>query len=83
MGLSFSLFNITSAQEMPFGMPQFVQCILQRLSSVLLCTSFLLTVTSINLVVEHNGFLFVTKNFIVATLITEVLSKQFLIHTAV
>ena len=27
-GLIFSRFNITSAQEVPFGIPQYIQCIL-------------------------------------------------------
>ena len=35
--LIFSLFDITFAREMPFGVPQYVQCILHGLTSVLLC----------------------------------------------
>jgi len=40
MGLIFSLSDVTSAREVPFGIPQYVQCILQRLTSVRLCVSF-------------------------------------------
>jgi len=40
-GLIFSLFNVTSAREVPFGTPQYVQCILQGLTSVLLCVPFI------------------------------------------
>ena len=36
-GLIFSLFDIASAQEVPFDIPQYVQCILQGLTSVFLC----------------------------------------------
>jgi len=35
------LFNVTSAQDMPFGIPQYVQCILHRLTSVLICVPFI------------------------------------------
>ena len=37
-GLIFSLFDIASAREVPFGIPQYVQCILH---SVLLCVPFI------------------------------------------
>ena len=38
MGVVFSLFDVTSAWEVPLGIQQYVQCILQGLSSsVLLC----------------------------------------------
>ena len=37
MGLIFSLFDVALAQEVPFGIPQYVQCILHGLTSVLLC----------------------------------------------
>jgi len=40
-GLIFSLFNIASAREAPFGILQYVQCILQGITSVLLCVSFI------------------------------------------
>ena len=56
MGLIFfSLFNIASARKVPFGIPQFIQCILHGLTRVLLCVS-LLTAKSVNLVVAHDGF---------------------------
>jgi len=83
-GLIFSLFEIASAREVPFGIPQYVQCILQGLTIVLHSSS--LTVKSVNLVVGCDGFLCVTRKhlvfFIVATFITEVLFEHFLIHTA-
>ena len=41
MGLIFSLFDVTSAREVPFGTPQYVQCIHQGLASVLLCAPFI------------------------------------------
>ena len=41
MGLIFSLFNIASAQQVPFGILQYVQCILYGLTSVLLCVPFI------------------------------------------
>ena len=40
-GLIFSLFNITSARQVPFGIPQYAQCILHGLTSVLLCVPFI------------------------------------------
>ena len=40
-GLIFSLFDIASAREMPFGIPQYVQCTLHGLTSVLLCVPFI------------------------------------------
>jgi len=57
--LIFSLFDVASAREVPFGILQYVQCILQGLTSVLL--SSLLTVKGINLVVARDGFLCVTR----------------------
>jgi len=47
--------------------------------------SSLLTVKSVDLIVARDGFLCVMEiiRILVATLITEVLFKQFLIHTAV
>ena len=41
MGLIFSLFNLTLAQEVPFGISQYVQCILHGLTGVLLCVPFI------------------------------------------
>ena len=47
---------------MPFGIPQYVQCIPQGLTSVLLCVhSSLLTVKSVDLVVACDVFLFVME----------------------
>ena len=40
-GLIFSLFDIASAREVPFGTLQYVQCILQGLTSILLCVPFI------------------------------------------
>ena len=40
-GLIFSLFDVASAWEVPFGIPLQVQCILQGLTSVLLCVPFI------------------------------------------
>jgi len=40
-GLVFSLFDIASAREVPFDILQYVQCILQGLTSVLLCVPFI------------------------------------------
>ena len=36
-GLTFSLFNVTSAREVPFGISQYIQYILHGLTTVLLC----------------------------------------------
>jgi len=57
--LNFSLFDIVSAREEPFGIPQYVQCILQVSSFVF--HSSLLTVKCINLVVVHDGSLCVLE----------------------
>ena len=46
-GLIFSLFDIASAREVPFSIPQYIQCILHVFISVLLC---------VKLVVAHDGF---------------------------
>jgi len=40
-GLIFSLFDVASAREVSFGIPQCVQCILQGLTNVLLCVPFI------------------------------------------
>jgi len=40
-GLIFSLFDVASAQQVPFGIPQYLQCILQGLTSVLVCVPFI------------------------------------------
>ena len=41
MGLIISLFDIALAQEVPFGIPQYIQYILHGLTSVLLCVPFI------------------------------------------
>jgi len=40
-GLIFSLFDVTLAREMPFGIPQYTQGIPNELTSVLLCVPFI------------------------------------------
>ena len=40
-GLIFSLFDVASAREVPFGIPQYVQCNLHELTSVFLCFPFI------------------------------------------
>ena len=40
-GLIFLLFDVASARQVPFGIPQYVQCILHGLTSVLLCVPFI------------------------------------------
>jgi len=61
MRLIFSLFNVALAQEVSFGIPQYIQCILHGLTSALL--SFWLTGKSVDSVVACDGFLFETENF--------------------
>ena len=41
MDLIFSLFDVSLAQEVPFSIPQYIQCILQGPTSVLLCVPFI------------------------------------------
>ena len=41
MGLIFALFDVVSAREVSFGIPQYAQCILHGLASVLLCVPFI------------------------------------------
>ena len=53
------LFDVASAREVPFGIPQFVQCILYGLTSVLLCVSFIFA--DIEMVAAHDGFLCITE----------------------
>jgi len=62
--LIFSLFDIASTQEVPFGIPQYVQCILHGLTVPVPSHSSLLTTKSVNLMVAHNGFLFFMGNFL-------------------
>ena len=42
MGLIFSLFDVALPRQVPFGIPQYVQCILHGFTSVLLCVPFIL-----------------------------------------
>ena len=56
-GLTFSLFDVASAREVPFGIPQYVQCILHGLTSVLLCVPFIFADSkSVDLAVARDGF---------------------------
>ena len=41
MGLIFSLFNVTSSRDVPFGIPQYVQCTHHGLTFVFFCVPFL------------------------------------------
>ena len=41
LGLIFSLFDVTSSRDMPFGIPQYVKCMHYGLTFVLLCVPFL------------------------------------------
>ena len=57
MGLIFSLFDITSAGHVSFGILQYVQCILHGLTSVLLCVPFIFADRKdVDLVVACDGF---------------------------
>ena len=57
MGLIFLLFDVASARQVPFGLPQYVQCILHGLPSVLLVShSSMLTAKSVNLAIARDGF---------------------------
>jgi len=40
-GLIFSLFNVASAQEAPFAIPLYMQCILHGLTTAFLCVPFI------------------------------------------
>ena len=58
-GLIFSLFDVASAREVPFGILQYVQCILHGLTvpvSSFVFHSSLLTAKSVNLAVARDGF---------------------------
>jgi len=60
--LIFSLFDIASAREMPFGTPQYIQSILRGLTSVFLCVSFIFAYSEKHyVVVARDGFLYVTE----------------------
>ena len=57
MGLIFSLFDVASAGYMPFGIPQYVQCILHGLTSASVVShSSWLTAKGIDLAVARDGF---------------------------
>jgi len=63
IGMIFSLFDVASAREVPFGIPQYVYCILQGLTSVLLCVPFVFADNkSVNLVDARDDFLCITRN---------------------
>ena len=73
-GLTFLSFDIASAREVPFGILQYIQCILHGLTRVLLCVPFIFaTAKSVDLAVARDGL----------PLIVEVLFEQFLIRNAV
>ena len=57
-GLIFSLFDIALARQVPFGIPQYVQCILHGLTTVsyFVSHSSLLTAKSVDLVIARDGF---------------------------
>jgi len=56
-GLIFSLFDVTSAREVPIGIPQYMHSILQDLPvSSFVFHSSLPTVKTVNLVVARDGF---------------------------
>ena len=83
-GLIFSLFDVASAR----GAFRYTAVHAMRSSGSyqFVFHSSLLTEKTVDLVVACDGFLCVTKSsifFMVATLIAEVLFKQFLIRTAV
>jgi len=40
-GLIFLLFDVVSAQEVPFAIPLYMQCILHELSMAFLCVPFI------------------------------------------
>ena len=65
MGLIFSPFDVASSQEVPFGIPQYIQCILHGLTSVLLCVPFIFAdnetcTKGVNLAVARDGLPFKT-----------------------
>jgi len=72
--LVFLLFNVTSTQEVPFGILQCVQCNLLELVAFIFADS-----EKCQFVAYREIFC----TFLVATLIAEVLFDQLLIHVAV
>ena len=81
-GLIFLLFDVASAREMPFGVPQYVQCIPQALTVPVSSFASLLTVKNVNLVVARDGFLCEMKSVCIFHG-GYLLFKLFLICTAV
>ena len=81
------ILSLLDVASVPFGRLQYVQCILQGLTGVLLCIPFIFAHSkSIDLVVAHDGFLCVIKSvciFHVGYLDYRVLFEQFVIRTAV
>ena len=56
-GLIFSLFDVASAQQVPFDIPQYIQCIIHGLTSVLLCVPFIFADSEgVDLAVARDGF---------------------------
>ena len=45
MGVIFSLFDVALSRDVPFGIPQYVQCTHHGLTFVLLCVPFLFAVS--------------------------------------
>jgi len=63
MSLIFSLCNIASAQEVPFGIPKYIQCILHGLINALLYVPFIFAASK--KCQFGDGFLFVTEIFLI------------------
>ena len=62
MSMIVLLFDVALTQDVPFGLLQYVQCILYGLTSVLLCVPFIFADSeSVYLVVAHDGFLYAMK----------------------
>ena len=56
-GLIFSLFDVASARQVPFGIPQYVQCLFMDLPvSSFVSLSALLTAKSVDLAIARDGF---------------------------
>jgi len=79
-GLIVSLLNVTSAREVPFAIPLYMQCILHGLTTALLCVSLIFVHHKVS--IARDGFHLLRKSSVVATLITKVLFEQLLIYTA-
>ena len=60
--LDFSLYDVASAQEVPFCTSQYVQCIIHRLTSVLLCVPLIFADSEkCQFGSTHDGFLCVME----------------------